>query len=54
VLKQGLSKYFTTGVKFCTQQTTIPKGKGKKMKKQEEKIVVARYENLDLDSGACK
>jgi hypothetical protein len=52
MLKQGPSKYFTTGVKFCTQQTTIPKRK--KREKHEEKIVVARYENLDLDSGACK
>jgi hypothetical protein len=53
VLKQGPSKYFTTGVKFCTQQTIISKRK-KKREKHEEKIVVARYENLDLDSGACK
>jgi hypothetical protein len=40
---------FYNRVKFCAQQTIISKEK-----KQEEETVVARYENLALDSRAYK
>jgi hypothetical protein len=41
--------FFTTGVKFCTQQTIIPKEE----KNKKRRVCEHDMKNLALGSGAC-